>query len=124
MPQGLRTDAQDFPHDFHLPRGLCPRLPWAPPTAAGSPDPGWPAGSSGRSWPRTLITKGGRKGRQLPLPAKPWMKKSSGLPVTTVRTRAAYAIPQGAGRGCLYPELLARKGAHRPELQQRDASGP
>lgn len=39
MPPGLTTEAQGFPPDFHLPRGLCPRLPWSPPTATGSPDP-------------------------------------------------------------------------------------
>lgn len=52
------------------------------------------------------------------------MKKSSGLPVITVRTRAAYAIPRGAGRGCLYPRAPGQHRGCRPELPQRDASGP
>lgn len=125
MPQQL-TDAQDFPHDFHLPRGLCPGLPWAPPTAAGSPDPRLASQLLRQAVVEDINHQGRQEGEAAATPGQALDEEILRTSSNHCPHAGSLCNPSGGGEGLPLPRAPGRKRGPqaRAELRQCDASGP
>lgn len=107
--RGADSRCTGFAPRVHLPQACALGSPGPHPPLLGAQTQGRPVRLLGQAVAEDINHTGGRKGRQLPLPAKPWMKKSSGLPVITVR-RGSLCNPSGGGEGLPLPQLRPEKG--------------